>query len=268
MARPALILIPGLLNDADLWRDQIVALADLADCHVADITQGETLRGLAQAVLAKAPARFALAGFSLGGFVAQEMVRIAPERIERLALIDTSIHADVPEREEQRRALNRAALAPGKFHGFGDRLLATYLDPAHIADEAIVERIRGMTERLGPEVFVRQNSMARVDGTHVLRTLACPLLVMCGENDRLTPLADHEEMAALAPDARLVVVPDSGHMTPIENPRVVNEALRAWLAGLAPHGAPGPETSHPADRATQQPEPWPPDPAGQSSTAR
>ena len=222
-------MIPGLLNDADLWRDTINGLSDIATCHVADITQGETLGELARSVLAEAAPRFSLVGFSLGGYVAQEIARLAPERIMRLALLDTSVRADTPERTAIRRALDKAARLPGKFHGFGDRLLATYLDPSHLTDSDIVARIRAMTERLGPETFVRQNNIERKDGVDVLRSLACPILILCGENDALTPLADHQEMAALAPHANLVIVPGSGHLTPLEAPQAVARALRTWL---------------------------------------
>lgn len=225
-----LVLLPGLLNDADLWRDQIEALSDVADCRVGDITQGGSLEELADQVLAEAPSSFALAGFSLGGYVAQEILRRAPDRVSKVAFLDTSFRPDSPERAATRQALNRAAQAPGRFHGFGDRLLATYLDPAHLSDESIVSRIRAMTERLGPEVFVRQNNVERKDGSDLIARLACPVLVLCGENDALTPVAEHRCMAALAPDATLVIVPDSGHMTPIEAPHAVSEALRTWLS--------------------------------------
>jgi pimeloyl-ACP methyl ester carboxylesterase len=156
-------------------------------CQVADITRGETLGELARSVLAQAAPRFSLVGFSLGGYVAQEIARLAPERVMRLALLDTSIHADTPERTAIRRALDKAARLPGKFHGFGDRLLKTYLDPSHLTDSDIVARIRAMTERLGPETFVRQNNIERKDGVDVLRSLACPILILCGENDALIP---------------------------------------------------------------------------------
>jgi pimeloyl-ACP methyl ester carboxylesterase len=227
--KPELVLIPGLLNDADLWRDQIAGLSEVAACHVADITKGRTLRELAENVLATAPPRFSLAGFSLGGYVAQEIMRVAPGRVTRLALLDTSIRTDTPSRAAIRRALDKAARAPGKFHGFGDRLLNTYLDPSHLSDEGIVTRIRAMTERLGAETFVRQNHIERIDGADVLRSLSCPILILCGENDRLTPPADHREMASLALNAKLVIVEHSGHMTPLENPRAVTRALADWL---------------------------------------
>lgn len=229
MALPPLILIPGLLNDAELWRDQLAALADIADCRVADITQGESLEALALSVLAQAPPRFALAGFSLGGYVAIEIARIAGQRLDRLALLDTSIEPDGPDRAAAREARDKAARAPGTFHGFGDRLLRSFLGKSHLQDETIVNRIRSMTQRLGAEVFLRQNGILRKDGAAVLSGLTCPLLILCGEDDQLTPLAEHRAMARLAPHARLVAVPDSGHMTPIENPDAVNAALRQWL---------------------------------------
>ncbi|MGY2049977.1 alpha/beta fold hydrolase [Methylobacterium sp. JK268] len=224
-----LVLLPGLLNDADLFRDQVEALGDVAAPVVGDITRGETIEALAEDVLAAAPPAFALAGFSLGGYVAQEILRRAPDRVTRLALLDTSIRPDAPDRAASREALGRAARAPGRFHGFGDRLLATYVAPAHRGDPAIAGRIRAMTERLGPAVFLRQNGIARKDGRDVLRALACPLLVLCGESDAVTPPAEHREMAALVPGSRLVVVPESGHMTPIEQPEAVSRALRDWL---------------------------------------
>lgn len=228
-SRTPLLLLPGLLNDADLWRDQIAALSDVARCEVADITRDTTIEAATSRVLAEAPPRFALAGFSLGGYVAQEMLRQEPKRITRLALLDTGIHADAPDRAAARRALNKAARAPGRFHGFGEKLFASYLHPDHFGDEAIVSRIRGMTERLGPEVFVRQNNLVRKEGAEVIRDLRVPLLVLCGENDVLTPPAGHREIAALAPQARLAIVPRSGHMSPIEQPRAVADALRDWL---------------------------------------
>lgn len=231
---PTLILIPGLLNDAELWRDQVDALSDVADCQVADITADASLEAMAHNVLAKAPARFALAGFSLGGFVAIEIARMAPERIDRLALLDTSIKADSPSRAASRSALNEVARSPGKFHGFGHGLLKAYLAPKHINDERIVARIRGMTERLGPEVFVRQNNVIRKDGADVLAALRCPLLILAGEFDEITRLRDHEAMVAIAPGARLVTISNAGHMTPIENADAVSAAMREWLTAASP----------------------------------
>jgi len=227
--RPELILLPGLLCDDELWRDQLIGLADAAVCRVADLTVGRTIEELAQRVLAAAPPSFALAGFSFGGYVAQEIARQAPVRVERLALLGTSIRPDTPERAAVRRSLADAAAAPAAFRGISDRLLRSFVDPARLGDEALVGRIRAMTTRLGRDVFLRQNAMVRRDGEAVLRGLACPLLVACGENDTLTPLAQHRALAAMIATARLCVIEGSGHLAPMEQPDAVTAALRAWL---------------------------------------
>lgn len=181
--RIPLLLLPGLLNDAELWRAQLADLADIADCTVGDQTRGETLQAVAEDVLAQAPERFALAGFSLGGFVAQQILRIAPERVLQLALIDTSIHADSPERAEQRRSQRASVRLPGKFHGFGDVLMRSYIDASRLDDYVLVQRVRDMTARLGAEVFLRQSALERRDGHDVLAGYRDPLLIVCGAND-------------------------------------------------------------------------------------
>lgn len=230
---PQLILLPGLLNDAELWRDQISGLADVARCQVADLTRGETIRRLAEQVLDEAEPSFALAGFSMGGYVAQEIARRAPERIQRLALIDTAIRVDTPERAAQRRATNVAAQRPGAFLGIADRLMAAYVDPSRLSDKDLTGRIQAMTQRLGREVFLRQNSLPREDGEATLRALSCPIVIICGEHDAITPLAGQYEMAKAIGCSHLVVIPNAGHMTPMEAPGAVNGALRHWLARAA-----------------------------------
>ena len=227
---PQLILLPGLLNDAELWRDQINGLADAARCQVADLTRGESLRELAEQVLADAEPTFAVAGFSMGGYVAQEIARIAPERIQRLALIDTAIRVDTPERAAQRRATSEAARRPGAFLGIADRMMAAYVDPSHLADKDLTGRIQAMTQRLGREVFLRQNALPREDGEAALRALRRPIVIICGEHDAITPLAGQHEMAHAIGCSHMVIIPNAGHMTPMEVPEAVNAALRRWLA--------------------------------------
>ncbi|WP_348670974.1 alpha/beta fold hydrolase [uncultured Paracoccus sp.] len=227
---PQLILIPGLLNDADLWRDQVAGLSDVARPVVADITRGETLAELAAQVLSLADDRFAMAGFSLGGIVAQDIMRITPGRVTHLALLDTTMLADRPDRAAERQRLIALARSPGKFHGFGEKLLETYLAPQNLSNATMAARVRGMTERLGPEVFVRQSLIDRPDSRATLRWLRCPVLVLCGEHDALTAPALHRDMAVEIPDSRLVIVRDAGHLTPIEQPEAVNAALRQLLS--------------------------------------
>ena len=228
-AKIPLLLLPGLLNDAELWRAQLADLADIADCVVGDQTRGDTLQAVVEDVLAQAPPRFALAGFSLGGFVAQQILRVAPQRVQRLALVDTSIHADSPERAQQRRSQRASVRLPGKFHGFGDALMRSYIDASRLDDYLLVQRVRDMTTRLGAEVFLRQSGLERVDGHDVLAAYRDPLLIVCGANDRITPLAISEQMHALAPHSRLLVLPDCGHLAPMEKPDEVSAALRQWL---------------------------------------
>ncbi|MGH8040273.1 MAG: alpha/beta fold hydrolase [Stenotrophomonas sp.] len=227
--RLPLLLLPGLLNDAELWRAQVAALSDIADCTVGDQTRGETMQDVVEDVLAQAPSRFALAGFSLGGFVAQHILRVAPERVMRLALIDTSFHADSPERAAQRQSQRASVRLPGTFHGFGDTLMRSYIDASRLDDYVLVQRVRDMTTRLGAEVFLRQSALDRADGRAVLAAYRDPLLIVCGANDRITPLATSEEMQALVPGSTLVVLPDCGHLSPMEKPDEVSAAMREWL---------------------------------------
>lgn len=228
--RPPLLLLPGFLCDEDLWRDQATGLADIAECAVADLGHGDSIAELARQVLATAPPRFALAGFSFGGYVAQEIARQAAQRIERLALLDTSFRADTPARIAQRRSANRSVSLPGEFRGMTERLLPSFVAAERLHDTVLAQRINAMTLRQGRDVFVRQNAMLRADGAAVLRGLTCPVLVLCGRHDVLTPPALHAEMAALMPQAQRVVVEDSGHMSPMEQPAAVTAAMRAWLS--------------------------------------
>jgi pimeloyl-ACP methyl ester carboxylesterase len=165
----------------------------------------------------------------MGGYVAQEIARIAPERIERLALIDTAIRADTPERAAQRRAVNAAASGEGAFLGVADRLMASYVDASRLGDKDLTGRIQAMTQRLGREVFLRQNGLAREDGAAALRALRCPIVIICGEHDAITPLAGQHEMAHAIGCSHMVIIPNAGHMTPMEAPEAVNAALRRWL---------------------------------------
>lgn len=228
--RPPLLLLPGFLCDEDLWRDQLAGLADIADGRVADLGHADSIAELARQVLAKAPPRFALAGFSFGGYVAQEIARQAPQRIERLALLDTSFRADTPARIAQRRAANKSVSLPGEFRGMTEQLLPSFVAADRLHDATLVQRINAMTLRQGRDVFVRQNAMRREDGAAVLRSLTCPVLVLCGRHDVLTPPVLHEAMAALMPQAQLVVIEDSGHMSPMEQPAAVTRAMRHWLS--------------------------------------
>jgi pimeloyl-ACP methyl ester carboxylesterase len=199
-----LLLLPGLLCDGVLFAPQAAALADIADPAVCDLTRDDSLRAMAGRVLADAPPRFALAGLSMGGYLAQEVMRQAPERVLRLALLDTSARADTPERLQQRYEFIAMA-QQGEFKGITPRLLPVYLHPEHLADPRLTAIVLGMAERIGRDAYLRQTAaiMMRPDSRESLRRIGVPTLVVCGREDQATPLRLHEEIAGLIPRARL-----------------------------------------------------------------
>lgn len=230
-SRPTLILIPGLMCDAALWAHQVVALSSVIDVIVADISDTDSMEELAEQVLDEAPDDFALAGLSMGGYVAQEMMRHAPSRVTHLGLIDTNARADLPEQSENRKRLIKIA-ETGKLDGVVEEMLPKLIHPDHLNVPTIANVFGQMAARLGPDVFVDQQTaiMNRVDGRADLANIKCPTLVLCGEQDALTPVDVHQEMVdGIGANAKLVVIPDCGHLSPIEQPEAVTAALRAWL---------------------------------------
>ena len=231
MNKPSLVLVPGLLCDAALWRGQVEDLADIAQPWVADVTRDDSMTAMARRVLAEAPAgRFALAGLSMGGYIAQAIMREAPERVERLALLDTSARADTPEQTARRLGLMELA-EKGEFHGVTPQLLPLFIHPDRVSDRPLTEAVMAMTERVGKDAFLRQQRaiIGRPDNRPNLPKIACRALVLCGRQDQMTPLAWSEEIAALIPGARLEIIEDCGHLTTMERPWETSVALRQWL---------------------------------------
>lgn len=231
MNKPSLVLVPGLLCDAALWRGQVEDLADIAQPWVADVTRDDSMTAMAQRVLAEAPTGpFALAGLSMGGYVAQAIMREAPDRVERLALLDTTAMADTPEQTPRRHGLIDLA-EKGEFHGVTPRLLPLFLHPDRLSDKALTEAVMAMTERVGKDAFLRQQRaiMGRPDNRPNLAKIDCQTLVLCGRQDQMTPLAWSEEIAALIPGAKLEIIEDCGHLTTMERPWETSVAMRQWL---------------------------------------
>jgi pimeloyl-ACP methyl ester carboxylesterase len=231
MTKPALVLLPGLLCDEALWRPQIERFGDRFDIRVADLTRDDSLRGMAGRLLASAPPRFALAGLSMGGYVAQEILREAPGRVSRVALLDSSARPDSAEQTARRSALIKLAQT-GKFKGVTPRLLPLLIHPARLDDRDLTGIVMAMAERVGQAAFLRQQNaiLNRPDGRPDLAAVRCPALVMCGAQDALTPPALSREIADAIPGAQLIVVEDCGHLASLEQPDPVNEAFEAWLA--------------------------------------
>ena len=228
--RTPLLFLPGLLCDRALWECQVRHLADVADSRVADLTQGDSVAVLAEAVLSRAPERFALAGLSMGGYVAFEIMRRAPERVIKLALVDTSARPDTPEQVTRRRGLIALA-STGRFRGVTPRLLPLLIHPDRQSDSALTVTVMAMAERVGQEAFVRQQTaiMGRPDSRPGLGAIACPTLVIGGREDALTPPELVAEIAEAIPGARHVIIEDCGHLPPLERPHAVSALLRQWL---------------------------------------
>ena len=187
---------------------------------------------IATRVLAAAPRRFALAGLSMGGYVALTIVRHAPERVQRLALLDTSARPETPEQTARRKPQIALAKA-GRFAEVPALQFPVFVHRNRQGDEALRERVRRMAEETGAQAFLRQQQaiMRRPDARPLLPAIKCPTLVLVGDGDELTPPALSQEIAAGVAGSRLVVIADCGHLSTMERPDAVNRALVEWMTG-------------------------------------
>ena len=248
MSKPTLLLLPGLLCDRASWAPVVPALEHHAECRVPDYATEHSLAAMAERALADAPPTFALAGHSMGGRVALEVVRRAPHRVTRLALLDTGYRSrpDGSAGDDERRR-RHALLALARQRGMramGREWMRAMVHPARLDDAALVEDVLAMIARRTPDHYAAQVDalLARPDVTDVLRGLRVPTLIACGRQDAWSPPAQHEEIAALVPGSRLVMIDDCGHMAMMERPGPVADALVAWLvqpaaSGHVPHRA-------------------------------
>jgi pimeloyl-ACP methyl ester carboxylesterase len=232
--RPALILIPGLLCDGLVWKNQIEAFAATHEVIVPVPDGFDSIADMAADVLAQAPAEFALAGHSVGGRIALEAFRQAPQRVTRLALLDTGVHPCGAGEPARRQALVSLAFAHG-MRALADVWLPPMVHPDRRAEPALMDPLVAMVERRSPATFRNQvNAMLhRPDARPVLERIGCPTLVVCGREDGWSPLAQHEAIAAAIGGSVLVVIEQCGHMSPYERPAAVTDALRRWLGGGA-----------------------------------
>ena len=229
MATQTLVLVPGLGSDAAVWRRTITALGDEVQCIVGDTLSDDTLVGMARRILDQAPPSFGLAGVSMGGMVALEMMRIAPERVTRLALVDTSSRPDTWRQKVYRRLANAVVGTRSDYR----RLAAGSLGKlVHASTSDVVrDELMTMSVRVGPKAYIRQNRavMARDDLCAVLRGVTVPTAVIVGSEDRMTPVELSREIHTLTPGSTLHVIPDCGHLPPIERPEATAALLKTLL---------------------------------------
>ena len=225
-----ILLIPGLNCSATLFANQIPPLWRFGSVVIANHTCGETVGAIAQEILKTAPPRFTLIGFSMGGYIAFEILRQADERIARLALIDTGARADTAQQSERR--LQRIAMAQsGRFSESLDLQFPLVVHPSRQGDEVLRETYRTMAMECGADAFVRhlKVDMSRPDSRPDLARIRCPTTIIVGDTDQLTPPELAEEMASGIDGARLVIIPQSGHLSPLEQPTGVTRPLTELL---------------------------------------
>jgi pimeloyl-ACP methyl ester carboxylesterase len=225
-----IVFIPGLNCTGALFRQQAEALGAEHPIEIADTTKDESIAAMAARLLANAPPHFALAGLSMGGYVALEVMRMAPRRVTRLALLDTSARPDTTEATSRRIGLIRKA-EQGEFAQIHPALWPMLVAPDRRADAELEQIVRAMTDETGPVAFIAQERaiIGRMDSRPFLSTITVPTLILVGADDQLTPPELAREMADAIPGAELVVIEGAGHLSTLERPAEVTAALRAWL---------------------------------------
>ena len=225
-----LVFLPGMMCDARLFGPQIAALSPEFSVMVCPVTRGERIEDIASALLDDLPSRFALAGLSMGGIVAMEILRRAPGRVTRLALMDTNPLAETPQIAAAREPQIVKARAGRLLDVMRDEMKPHYLAPGPYRGE-ILKLVMDMADSLGPETFVRQSRalQRRRDQQATLRKCKVPTLILCGAHDALCPIKRHTFMAELIQGAELLVLDDAGHLPTLEMPDDTTAALRRWM---------------------------------------
>ena len=224
-----LVLLPGLMCDHRLWDFVVEDLSAVADVSFGDLFRDPTIGEMADRVLAQAPETFAIAGFSMGGYIARDVALRAPDRVSHLALLNTSARrTSDKDLIRNRRMIELASARP--FTGMAPASLKQALHPDRGDDQALLDHIQAMARGLGKDVFLRQMGLVREDGLARLNEITCPTLVVTGDADRLRTMTEAKELAEGIFGASLAVVPDCGHMTPLEQPARLVELMTEWLA--------------------------------------
>lgn len=229
MAEP-LVLLPGMMCDARVWTTQLTVLSYERPVTIAPVSVGDRVEEIASDLLSSLPSKFALCGHGMGGVVALELLRRAPERVIRLALLGTNPLSDTPQEAAEREPRIIGAKS-GRFEAIlKNEVLPRHVGGGSLRNEAIAQ-MQEMALSLGADVFARQERalQRRRDQQSTLRKITQPTLVLAGENDKIVPLKRQEFLAELIPYAKLAVLSGVGHMSMLEDPEGVTEALYAWM---------------------------------------
>ena len=213
--------------DSDLWTDTVPDLEALGSLHYGNVYDDSSLEGMAERVLADAPDRFVLVGFSMGGFVARVLALMAPKRVSGVAFVASSARGYSDEERARRQAGYRPGDRPPPAAGAVTTAMG--LHPDRETDPVLLDRLRRMQRRLGPEVRKRQAALVRRDGYADLERITCPSLVVACRQDRLRTFAETERMAQHLPQSSFAILEDCGHMAPLERPQELTALLAAWL---------------------------------------
>jgi pimeloyl-ACP methyl ester carboxylesterase len=225
-----ILLVPGLVSSPRIFAPVIPALWRHGPVMVANHVRDDNIAVIARRILAEAPPRFALVGHSMGGYVSFEIMRQAPERVAKLALIDTQARPDTPEAGERRRA-SIARTRAGGLHDLIDELFPLLVHPSRAGDACLRRLIHDMADDVGAEGFINNQTaiMSRTDSRPTMATIECPTLVLTGDQDMLIPNTNSKEMAEGIPGAKRVIIPDCGHCPQPERPQATADALVEWL---------------------------------------
>src|SRR5438132_7153023 len=225
-----IMLVPGLASSARIYAPVIPALWRLGPVTVANHIRDDNMAVIARRILAEAPPRFALAGHSMGGYIAFEIMRQAPQRVAKVALINTQARPDTPEAAARRRS-QIARAKGGEYHAILDELFSGFVHPSRREDAILRQLVRDMGDDVGVDAFVRQQTavMSRPDSRPTLAWIKCPTLVLTGDEDNTIPNSLSMEMASGIPGAKLVVLRNCGHLPQVEQTQATADALTEWL---------------------------------------
>jgi pimeloyl-ACP methyl ester carboxylesterase len=216
--------------DGDMWASFDLEMEDFRPIFHADLGRDDSIRTMAERLIAEAPSRFVLAGFSLGGYVAREVARLAPDAVSALVLVATSSRADTPEQAQRKAAA--AALAAEPFKGLSRGALRASVHPDRSTDDGLIGRLQDMGRRLGLETFRRQSNLDRHGDADRLSEIRCPTLIVAGEDDKLRSLDEANELHAGIAHSTLEIIKHTGHMIPIEQPKALAKIVRSWLGKI------------------------------------